>query len=64
VLSHEIASITGHASLAEVSRYTKAADQRRLGPQAMARLVQGRKDEGATNGGEDQSVNKDFPTPL
>ena len=27
---HEIAAITGHASLREIARYTKAADQRRL----------------------------------
>ena len=27
---HEIAAVTGHASLREVQRYTKAADQRRL----------------------------------
>jgi len=26
---HEIAAITGHASLREVQRYTKAADQKR-----------------------------------
>lgn len=36
--ANEIASITGHASLAEVSRYTRAADQRRLGPAAIAKL--------------------------
>ena len=33
--AHEIASITGHASLREVQRYTKAADQRRLAVAAM-----------------------------
>ena len=33
--THEIASITGHASLGEVQRYTKAADQKRLAPSAM-----------------------------
>jgi len=32
---HEIASITGHASLSEVQRYTKAADQARLARAAM-----------------------------
>jgi integrase len=35
--AHEIASITGHASLAEVTRYTKAADQKRLAAAAMAK---------------------------
>jgi integrase len=32
---HEIASITGHASLREIARYTKAADQVRLAVSAM-----------------------------
>jgi integrase len=34
---HEIASISGHASLHEVERYTKAADQMKLARAAMAR---------------------------
>jgi hypothetical protein len=29
---HEIAAITGHASLREIARYTKAADQQRPRP--------------------------------
>jgi integrase len=33
--THEIAAITGHASLSEVQRYTKAADQKRLALAAM-----------------------------
>ncbi len=37
----EIASITGHATLAEVSRYTAAADQRRLAEQALGRIGAG-----------------------
>jgi integrase len=32
---HEIASITGHASLREITRYTKAADQKRLAAAAV-----------------------------
>jgi integrase len=32
---HEIAAITGHASLSEVQRYTKAVDQKRLALSAM-----------------------------
>jgi integrase len=32
---HEIAAITGHASLSEIQRYTKAADQKRLAVSAM-----------------------------
>jgi integrase len=35
---HEIASITGHASLREITRYTKAADQVRLAVSAMDKV--------------------------
>jgi integrase len=35
---HEIASITGHRSLAEVVRYTAAADQKRLAAAAMSKV--------------------------
>jgi integrase len=35
---HEIASITGHASLREIVRYTKAADQARLAVAAMDKM--------------------------
>jgi integrase len=34
----EIASVTGHKTLAEVVRYTKEADQKRLAKAAMARV--------------------------
>jgi integrase len=34
---HEIGAITGHASLAELTRYTRAVDQRRLAEAAMAK---------------------------
>jgi len=36
--AHEIAAITGHKSLKEVERYTRAAAQKGLGQRAMARL--------------------------
>jgi integrase len=36
---HEIAAITGHASLHEVVRYTKGADQKRLATMAMQKLT-------------------------
>ena len=36
-MDDEIASISGHASLDEVARYTKAADQARLARNAMNR---------------------------
>ncbi len=45
---HEIAAISGHASIAEVQRYTKAADQARLASAAMARL--GENEAGETYG--------------
>ena len=35
--ANEIAAISGHASLREVERYTKAADQARMARNAMAR---------------------------
>jgi integrase len=36
--AHEIAAITGHKSLREVERYTRAADQQRVARQAMRRM--------------------------
>lgn len=36
--AHEIASITGHASIAEVQRYTRAADQLKMAREAMRRM--------------------------
>jgi len=38
---HQIASITGHASLSEVQRYTKAADRKRMAREAMKKLIEG-----------------------
>jgi integrase len=38
---HEIAAITGHASLREITRYTKAADQKRLAVAAMNKMKSG-----------------------
>ena len=37
--ANEIAAITGHATLQEVSRYTKAAEQKKLAESAMQRLA-------------------------
>lgn len=37
--AHEIAAITGHKSLSEVERYTRAASQKRLARTAMERLT-------------------------
>jgi integrase len=36
--THEIAAITGHASLKEVARYTEAVDRKRLAQSAMAKV--------------------------
>jgi integrase len=38
---HEIASITGHASIAEVQRYTEAANRKRLAQSAIKKLTEG-----------------------
>jgi len=42
--ANEIAAITGHATLVEVSRYTKATEQRTLAQAAMRRLTEQNKD--------------------
>ena len=39
--THEIAAITGHASLSEVERYTKAANRKRMAREAMRKLLEG-----------------------
>ena len=38
--ANEIMAISGHATLKELVRYTKAADQARLARNAMARTIQ------------------------
>jgi integrase len=40
--AHQIAAITGHATLAEVQRYTNAADRKRLAQEAMQKLIKDR----------------------
>jgi integrase len=40
--AHQIAAITGHATLAEVQRYTNAAHRKRLAQEAMKKLVEDR----------------------
>ena len=37
--AHEIAAMTGHSTLREVERYTKAADQARMARSAMAKTA-------------------------
>jgi len=41
----EIASVTGHTTLKEVARYTRAADQKRLAAGAVAKLTEQRSDK-------------------
>lgn len=36
--AHQIAAITGHRTLSEVERYTRAADQERLAVAAMLKI--------------------------
>jgi integrase len=52
--AHQIASITGHKSLAEIERYTKAADQKRMATAAIHRLERNgnRTASGKRSGGE------------
>jgi len=38
--ANQIASITGHASLSEIQRYTRAADRKRMAREAMAKLIE------------------------
>jgi integrase len=38
--AHQIAAVTGHATLAEVQRYTKAADRKHLAREAMKKLIE------------------------
>jgi hypothetical protein len=47
--ANEIAAITRHATLKEVSRYTKEAEQERLARAAIARLHRGRMSEKIPN---------------
>lgn len=47
--AHLIASISGHKSLREIERYTKAAEQERMAFDAMALLIKGK--ERRTRGG-------------
>jgi integrase len=46
---HEIAAITGHASLREIVRYTKAADQRRLAASAMDKVTSAKREQELSN---------------
>lgn len=44
---HEIASITGHASISEVQRYTRAVDQEKLAREAMRRMESVKRNQGS-----------------
>jgi integrase len=43
----EIAAVTGHTTLKEVARYTRAADQKRLAAGAVAKLIEQKTDKGS-----------------
>jgi integrase len=47
--THEIAAITGHATLSEVDRYTKAASRKRLAKSAMAKLIESDREHQVSN---------------
>ena len=53
---HEIAAITAHASLREIARYTKAADQQRLARAAMEK-VSAKQEQKLSNFGDGLTVN-------
>jgi integrase len=46
---HEIAAISGHRSLKEIERYTRAADQARLAREAIARVTRTDRDASCQN---------------
>lgn len=47
--AHQIAAITGHASLGEIAQYTKAAEQKRLAKQAMAIQIRAEREQRLSN---------------
>ena len=56
--AHEIGAITGHVSLAELVRYTRAADQRRLAEAAMAKTRKSSGKPGEKFANEAENVSK------
>jgi integrase len=58
---HEIAAISGHASLREVERYTKAADQMKLARAAMARATAAEQSGTQTVKSDSGQVSKPLP---
>ena len=45
----EISAVTGHTTLKEVARYTRAADQKRLAAEAVAKLTEQKLDNLSSN---------------
>jgi integrase len=37
---HQIMAMTGHASVSELTKYTRAANRKRMGREAMAKLIE------------------------
>lgn len=60
--ANEIAAITGHATLAEVSRYTKAAEQRRLAKAAIRRLASAQKHADSQTASKGLGIMADKPS--
>ena len=47
--AHQIAAITGHASLSEIANYTRAADQKRLAREAMKKQIGAEREQDLSN---------------
>ena len=59
----EIAAVTGHTTLKEVARYTRAADQKRLAAGAVAKLTEQKLDKNSnprSQGWEKTKKDKSF----
>jgi integrase len=58
----QIKSITGHKTLSEVARYTKAADQERNAKQAMTNLLRSESEQACPTLGQGWTQNENNPT--
>ena len=62
--ANEIAAITGHASLEEVARYTKAAEQKRLAQSAIDRLAKQEANENSQPQSEGWENQENLPSKI
>ena len=58
----QIKSITGHKTLSEVARYTKAADQERNAKHAMNNLLRLKSEQACQTSGQDWTQSENNPT--